>query len=290
MGAIEQAILRGDRQGIGRAARHLPDDYCERTARFVLEHPGRVLVITGFFILHAGSGDTDGPMGAMVLGHALSALGNDVRYVTDGPNVMVIRGLIPDPTQVMDFPWGERDASRIEARHLLDDLRPSLLVAVDRVGFAQGERYLNHRGMDITLAMAKLDFLFEGFPASVGIGDGGNEIGMGNLARELVVEDVTPYPALTRTTHIIPAATSLWGSYGLVAALSNLTGRDLLPSEAVQEQWLRRAVELGAVDATTGKRETTVDGWSLSECCAMLNEVRSLITPGLASRSKAGLG
>ena len=83
--------------------------------------------------------------------------------------------------------------------------------------------------MDITLAMSKLDFLFEEFPASVGIGDVGNEIGMGNLARALILEEVTPYPALTKTAQTIIATTSLWGAYGLVAALSMLTGRDLLP-------------------------------------------------------------
>ncbi len=287
MGAIEEVILRHDRRGINRVARYLPEAYCLDAARFALDHPGRVLIATGFFVLHAGSGETDGPMGAVVLAHALRALGNDVQYVTDGPNADVLRGLEDGSAEVVEFPWGERDASRAVARRLLNDLRPSLLLAVERPGFAQGERYLNYRGMDITLAMSKLDFLFEGFPTSIGIGDGGNEIGMGGLARELVLEEVTPYPALTKTAKTIVASTSLWGVYGLVAGLSMLTDRDLLPTAQMQEHWLRRCVELNAADAVTGRREATVDSHSLAECTAVLDDLRKTVGAGLASGSRS---
>ena len=282
MGAIEEVILRHDRRGINRVARYLPEEY-----RFTLDHPGRILIATGFFVFHAGSGETDGPLGAVVLAHALRALGNDVRYVTDGPNVDVLRGLEDGSAEVTDFPWGERDASRAVARRLLNDLQPSLLLAVERPGFAQGARYLNYRGMDLTLAMSKLDFLFEEFPTTIGIGDGGNEVGMGGLARELVLEEVTPYPALTRTAKTIVASTSLWGVYGLVAALSMLTDHDLLPTAQMQEHWLRRCVELNAVDAVTGRREATVDSHSLAECTSVLEDLRKTLGAGLASGSRS---
>ena len=287
MGAIEEVILRHDGRGINRVARYLPEAYCLDAARFALDHPGRVLIATGFFVLHAGNSDTDGAMGAVVLAHALRALGNDVRYVTDGPNVEVLRGMEDGSTEVVDFPWGERDASRAVARRLLNDLRPALLLAVERPGFAQGERYLNYRGMDITLAMSKLDFLFEGFPTSIGIGDGGNEIGMGGLARELVLEEVTPYPALTKTAKTIVASTSLWGVYGLVTALSLLTDRDLLPTAQMQEHLLRKCVELNAADATTGRREVTVDSHSLAECASVLEDLRKTVGAGMASSTQS---
>ena len=227
-------------------------------------------------------------MGTVTLCQALRRLGKEVSIVSDGPNLRVLRGLCTEDTKVIDFPWGERDASRAEARRLLDQLEPSLLLAVERVGFAQGERYLNNRGMDITLAMSKLDYLFEGFPASIGIGDMGNEIGMGSLAKPLILEDVTPYPALTRTTHTIVASTSLWGAYGLVAGLSLLSGEDLLPSEDQQEEWLHRTVELGASDAITGRRDITVDTHTLSECNEVLADLHRLVRQGKASRSAAG--
>ncbi len=287
MGAIEEAILRSDRRGISRVAHYMPDNYCTEAARFLLDRPGPVVIATGFFILHAGSGETDGPLGAVAMGRALEQLGRPVHYVTDGPTVPVLAGMVDDPSRVIDFPWGERETSRAEARRLLDTLRPSLLIAIERVGFTQGERYLNHRGMDITLAMSKLDLLFEEFSASIGIGDTGNEIGMGNLAKALVLEDVTSYPALTKTAHTIIAGTSHWGAYGLLAALSTLTGRNLLPSAVAQEMLLRRALELGAVDAITGKQEASVDGYSLEQCAEVLGLLHELVETAVTARPRA---
>src|SRR5690606_35696223 len=67
MGAIEQAILTNDARGISRAARHLPSTYVTDAARFAIGRPGTVLIATGFFVLHTGCGDTDGPLGAVTL-------------------------------------------------------------------------------------------------------------------------------------------------------------------------------------------------------------------------------
>ena len=287
MGAIEEAILRSDRRSISRVAHYLPDDYCTQAARFLLDRPGPVVIATGFFILHVGSGETDGPLGAVTIGQALEKLGRPVHYVTDGPNVQVLAGMVDSRSLVVDFPWGEREASRDEAKRLLKTFRPSLLIAIERVGFTQGERYLNYRGMDITLAMSKLDLLFEEFPDSIGIGDIGNEIGMGGLAKALVLEDVTSYPALTKTTQTVIAGASHWGAYGLLAALSMLTGRNLLPSAAAQETLLRRAVEMGAVDAITGKQEASVDGYSVEQCNEVLDMLHELVDSAVTARPGA---
>ena len=141
--------------------------------------------------------------------------------------------------------------------------------------------------MDITLAMSKLDLLFEEFPTSIGIGDVGNEIGMGNLAKALVLEDVTPYPALTKTAHTIIAGTSHLGVYGLIAGLSVLTGRNLLPSIEEQETLLRKAVEMGAVDAVSGKQEASVDGLSLAQCNEVLSKLHHLVGTAVTTKPRA---
>ena len=276
MGAIEQAILHGDSRGMGRVTRHLPSDYCAEAAQFAWDRPGTVLLATGSFVLHAGTGDTDAPLSAVTVGRALERLGRDVRYVTDAPNLRPLQGLVTDRSKVIEFPWRDRDASYQEARSLLRRLSPSLLMAVERVGFTQGERYMNYRGLDITLAMAKLDLLFEDPADSIGIGDDGNEIGMGAIAKELVVERVTPYPSLTPTTHVVVGTTALWASYGFVGALGALAGTDLLPRKADVDGWLRTAVELGATDALSGRREAAVDGHALDECGEVLERVRRL--------------
>ena len=48
------------------------------------------------------------------------------------------------------------------------------------------------RGRDITPQTARVDYLFDGGVPSVGIGDGGNEIGMGNLIDVIPSVDSLP--------------------------------------------------------------------------------------------------
>ena len=83
MGASEDIVLRGDRSGIAELRGSVPDDFCTQAAQFVLDHPGKVLIATGFYILSAGAPETDGPPGAIVLGQAIESLGSHVAYVTD---------------------------------------------------------------------------------------------------------------------------------------------------------------------------------------------------------------
>ena len=104
-------------------------------------------------------------------------------------------------------------------------------------------------GQDTSEFHAKLDFIFLHHGTTVGIGDGGNEIGMGNLAEHIPsVEQLPDEPCVTTVSHLIIASVSNWGGYGLVAGLSLLTGRNLLPSPEQEEDVIRAMVDRGAVD------------------------------------------
>ena len=58
---------------------------------------------------------------------------------------------------------------------------------------------------------------------------------------------------------------SNWGGYGLVAAISKLKGKKLLPSVEEEQELLRQTVEIGAVDGMSGKFENKVDGFTMEE-------------------------
>ena len=75
MTTIEDIILRFDKRGMTPLRPHLPEDYCTRAARCILDAPGRALIGTGFYITRAGATETDGPPGAYFIGKALEALG-----------------------------------------------------------------------------------------------------------------------------------------------------------------------------------------------------------------------
>ena len=276
--SIEDIILGNDMRGVAALRRHLPERYCEEAARFALSDLGTTLIATGFYISKAGAPEADGPPGALALGRALESLGQRVVYVSDCYTAPILLPFVKDEAQVVDFPIADDDVSRQFASDLLSRLKASLLISIERCGLTEHGTYLNMRGLDISLQTARLDHLFLQHPRTIGIGDGGNEIGMGNLAQFIPTVPTLPAnPAMTRTTHLVISSTSNWGAYGLLAALSRLTGRDLLPNEDEEAALIRRMVDLGAVDGVLGVSQYSVDGMDVKEHGEALRLLRNLV-------------
>ncbi|MGH7278591.1 MAG: DUF4392 domain-containing protein [Candidatus Rokuibacteriota bacterium] len=243
----------------------------------------RVLLTTGFAVAD-GVAETDGPPGTAVLGRALRLLGAQVRYVTDAVTVPLLEAALKaldEPVDILTY-RGEPGA----APALLQRERPTHLVAVERPGRGRDGDYRNARGESVARWNAPLDDLFllaqRGRPASrtgqrrlapgsppplrtIGVGDGGNEIGMGNVRARLVRQ--TPLFAriasVVKVDHLVVAGTSNWGAYGIAAHLGALAGRDLLHNAALERRMVEACVAAGAVDGITRRREPTVDGLSL---------------------------
>lgn len=147
---------------------------------------------------------------------------------------------------------------------------------MERCGLTEDRVYRNMRGADVSAYHAKVDYLFGDHLVSVGIGDGGNGIGMGNLAPVIpLVMSMEGAPCATRTTRLIISSVSNWGAWGLVAALSRLTRQNLLPTREEARETLERLVSLGAVDGVTGRAGATVDGFSAEENERVLEEMHA---------------
>ena len=263
---IEDIILSEDKRGVAELRPFLPADFCDQAARYVLDHPGKVAIITGFYILTAGQHETDGPPGAIAMGNALQELGNQVNYVTDCHTAPMMRKWLGDRADVVDFPIAGEEESRAAARKLLDELRPDLLITIERCGRNANGVYLNMLSRDITEYTARLDYLFEHGVPSVGIGDGGNEIGMGNMAEHIPPVDRLPdEPAISTVDRLVIASVSNWGGYGLVAAMSRQAGRNLLPSIEEDARLITEMVDDGAVDGGSGQNRYYVDNFTLEE-------------------------
>ncbi len=131
---------------------------------------------------------------------------------------------------------------------------------------------------DISEFTAKIDYLFDGSRRTVGIGDGGNEIGMGNLAEVIQqIKILTPEPSVARVDKLIIASVSNWGAYGLVAALSLLVNENLLPETQWEKDFIRELVRRGAVDGTDGENKPTVDGFDLEENARTLAKLHEYV-------------
>ena len=277
MPTIEDIILDRDRRGVSALRSHLPDNFCEQAAQLILDNRGRALILTGFYILAAGAHETDGPPGAYFLGQALQKLGYPVTYVTDRYGAFLFKDLA-GAEDVVEFPITDAEASERFAQDLLARLRPSVVISIERCGPTADGRYLNMRGADISQYTAKLDYLVLHHNATVGIGDGGNEIGMGNLVERIPLVDTLPKePATTPVTRLVIASVSNWGGYGLIAALSRLARQNLLPAVQAEEEIIRRMVDQGAVDGTTSQPVYTVDGFPLEENRQTLEQLHALL-------------
>ena len=275
---IEDIILDHDQRGISALRPHLPEDFCTRAAQYILDHPGETLIATGFYILSAGKHETDGPPGAIAIGNALHTLGRKVGYVADLYTAPMLREWLGDQARVIEFPIADVATSKQQAEEILNQVKPELVVSIERCSRTSSDTYLNMRSIEITQNTARLDYLFEAGIPSVGIGDGGNEIGMGNLAAIIPTLDKLPKdPAVTRVDQLVIASVSNWGGYGMVAALSCLVGRNLLPSIEDDRRLIKLMVDSGAVDGTTGENKFYVDNFTLEENAELLGRLHGLV-------------
>ncbi|MAF53157.1 MAG: DUF4392 domain-containing protein [SAR202 cluster bacterium] len=263
---IEDIILDNDRRGISSLRPFVPANFAEEAALLILDNPGTAIITTGFYILDAAAAETDGPPGAVAIGNALHELGYSVVYVTDRFAASLMAKTGGEHARVVEFPIMEDDVSSQFAAGLLAEIDPSIVISIERCGFTDEGLYRNMRGKDISAYNAKIDHIFTEDRPSVGIGDGGNEIGMGNLADEIPkIETLVKQPCVTRTTKLVLSSVSNWGGYGLVAALSQAKGRNLLPSIEEEQALMKKTVDLGAVDGMSAKQEYKVDGFTLEE-------------------------
>ena len=278
--SIEDIILDHDKRGMLALRPYLPPDFCSQAAQFITDKPGGVIIVTGFYVVMVGKPETDGPPGAIAIGEALKALGRQVTYVSDEYSTPVLRRYA-NGSEVIDFPIDGVAASKVHASAILEQVKPSLLISIERCGRTREDLYLNMRYVDISSHTARLDYLFDSEIPSVGIGDGGNEIGMGNLAEVIPTVDSLPdYPAVNQVDRLVIASVSNWGGYGLVAALSRIAGRNLLPSVESETAMLHGMVESGVVDGTTGDAVPTVDNFSAEENGALLARLHRAVEGG----------
>ena len=229
--------------------------------------------------------ETDGPPGAAVLGRALRRLGAAVSYVTDAESIPVVAAALRalgEPPEVRAYGDGPGAAEELLAR-----VQPTHLVAVERPGRSRSGDYLNMRGHSVAEWNRPIDDMFicsdglvprskrrwpeggargsVGRPVTVGVGDGGNEIGMGNVRAKLVRQGklMARIAATVTVDHLVVAGVSNWGAYGVVAHLGHLTGQPLLHAPAQEREVIAACVEAGALDGVTRRREPTVDALPL---------------------------
>ena len=333
-----------------------------------LSMPGQVSlgIVTGFFIPHAsppltptplpqgsrgeGSGETDGPLGALFLARALVPLGIRVVLATDGFCARALQAglqacglqqkvpvvVFPPPTEMAEWSadtfwkWFYQRTGPLTHLLALERVGPCHTLASHQSHGDQGtlrgsiSEFLSHlplvltpstfrfvdtykefvsqvpdehqnrchsmRGLDITDSMSPSHLLFEAARefkpqvTTIGIGDGGNEIGMGKISWDVIRRNI-PNGGLIAcrvpTDYLIVCGISNWGAYGLATGIALARGKPLPKSlfdVKTEFRLLSVMVKEGPlVDGVTGRPTATVDGLSFDRYAEILSRLEKKV-------------
>lgn len=262
-----EAILRSDPGDRGVAALGPPNGLERAVRSLIAAHS--VALVTGFYVPSAAACETDGPPGALALFEMFEKLGIPACFLLDANAQALFQKAGVENTVA----YAPTDPS----------LPYSHLIAIERSGRASDGRYYSMTGTDLTRWTEPIDDLFlleeQDRPFTIGIGDGGNEIGMGAIHAEVVkaIPIGAKIASVVSTDALVVAGMSNWGAWGLIAACSLFARQCLLPTRSEATRHLLCFVESGAVDGISGRHEATVDGLDLEDYLGPLDKLRDVV-------------
>jgi len=269
---IEDIVLAHSARGMNILRQTMTDNYALAAAKMILNwERGTVFLATGFFV--AGYAETDGPAGTIFTALALKKLGFNPVIVTDG----FCRNFFePKEIEVVYMPFSEGEQW---CRALLEKYKPVGMISIERCGKNQDLLYANMRGVNISEKTAKIDLLFElayGVIPTIGVGDGGNEIGMGNV-KKLILENLELNPCVIPVTQLVIATVSNWGAYAIIAYLQKISGVQVFMTFDEVQDYIKYTVELGSVDGVLKQQVVSVDGFGMDVEKEIIESLRGAI-------------
>jgi hypothetical protein len=225
----------------------------------------KVAVVTGIVIEGwLPKGEVDGPIGAAVLGRALAKLGHKVDLMMEAEMEEVAESLIKTLQYDGKFVVTSGRSSE-EVKGWANDY--DIAITVEKLG--RNSKGIRHSVNGTPLAKTG-DYYIDDFivamnekgKLTIGIGDGGNEIGFGKIHEK--VQQIVLHGAdcgcpchggiatTTATEHLISAAISNYGAYTVAAALAlGAKNTDLLIDGATVKKLIEGVIALGCLDGGT---------------------------------------
>jgi hypothetical protein len=234
-------------------------------------------ITTGFYIPSAQppAFETDGPLGALFFVRAMNQLN-------------IATGIRCYPELEAALQHAAREQCAIEPTEIASPVTHHLWI--ECVGTGSGGRCYSMRGNDVTTPQAvhNLDLLIRASQTRdiehIGIGDGGNEIGMGKIPHETVVKNIPHGDKIhsrVPANHLIVAGVSNWGAYALAAGVFVLRGvkpsSELFNTERECEILAELVRDCPLVDGVTGMPTATVDGLTWADYTNPLARIRDIL-------------
>lgn len=250
----------------------------------------RIGLITGFFVPGGDppAAETDGPAGAALMASAFAQADLFCRLATDTVCRSACRVAL-DAAGAAEVPV-DAAAPGESLDALIDRWRRDKIdwvIAIERCGPGADGHPRNMRGTDISAHAAPLERLFGAGPwRTIAIGDGGNELGMGNVPRDLIAQHVLlgdTIGCVVPADGLIAAGVSHWGAYAMLAALTLLRpewsaamrfGLDVTRDQAVVAAMVRDGP---AVDGVLLLREETIDALNMAAHGAVMAAILRIV-------------
>lgn len=284
--------------------------------------PGKnVIIATGWVdqpVVVPGHGESDGPPGAVALAKALrlglkaapiivtdECLVEGVKQVARSAGFQCVRpeDIIHSIERnklmtiaVLPFSADEEEARR-QAAEMVAALKPAACIAIERGGMNSVGVVHNMSGQNAGEGQAKIDYLFQAARtagvATLGIGDGGNEIGMANIAE--AVRTRVPHgtecqcpcgegiAVSTPVDVLVTATVSNWGAYAVAALLGLNCGVPAAIHDPVMERRMLEATAAACFhDPITGLLMPGADGCGLDVHIGMVTLLKEAVLQGQA--------
>ncbi len=279
-----------------------------------VKHGDFVLITCGMLVYPLILSETDGPIGGAAIARALQVgLGAKPVLVVDHAAVELVKATCRGANlnvvdvdalkksertvSVIGFPIDENEAKK-EADRIFKELSPKALIAIECRG--RNEKGVYHalpKGRNMNHICAKSVCLYdkakETGALTIGIGDGGNEIGWG-IIKDVIkakipngdrcacgcgggVGDTTVVDVL------VAASISNWGAYGVTACLSVLLDNpEVLHDGKIESRMLRECIDAGGVNGPSFLPEPRVDDMPEEIGIAFVNILREITKSGFA--------
>ena len=269
--SIEGMLVGRNHRGMADVREQMSPGYLLRAAQLISQCEGRVYILTGFPV--GASFETDGPAGAMALYRLCQYLGSDPVILSDAQVVAALQEDFNCQSLLTSA-----DNASTAAGALYRSQPPALFISIERPGSASDGRCYNMAGTDITARCGGAEpYLAKANCPTIAIGDGGNELGMGNVLNSLSKLNIQP--AISTCDELVVADVSNWAAYALCAIAHWLSDRGDSAEHRIRED-LEYLVARGAIDGVTGDATPTEDSFPATEGERLMQAVHDTLTSG----------
>jgi hypothetical protein len=238
------------------------------TAFHTIWKAGNVMLCTGFNVCLDEHGkptpETDGPVGTAILAYACYLTGKSVVVVADDHNCHLVREALlildrPCARHVKLEPVSAQNGTKLEQMQaVVDKHKADAIVHTEVPGRNNMGIYSNMRGIPIGSFNPPLDEIMNvanglGVP-TIGVGDGGNEAGMGRLTGVPKALNGNEMQAVVQAEHQILAWNSNLGAIALAELLLAANGKPRSCSATQLGQIIEKTLKEGGVDGVSRGR------------------------------------